>query len=65
MLKVQDINLFYGAIQALRNINFHVQPGEIVSLIGANGAGKSSILNAISGVHTISSGEILFEDQSI
>lgn len=65
MLKVQDINLLYGAIQALRNINFHVQPGEIVSLIGANGAGKSSILNAISGVHTISSGEILFEDQSI
>lgn len=65
MLKVQDINLFYGAIQALRNISFHVQPGEIVSLIGANGAGKSSILNAISGVHTIASGEILFEDQSI
>ncbi len=65
MLKVQDINLFYGAIQALRNISFQVQPGEIVSLIGANGAGKSSILNAISGVHTIASGEILFEDQSI
>ncbi|NLX83946.1 MAG: ABC transporter ATP-binding protein [Clostridiales bacterium] len=65
MLKLQEIDLFYGAIQALRSISFHVQPGEIVSLIGANGAGKSSILNAISAIHPISSGEILFENHSI
>ncbi len=65
MLKVQDINLFYGAIHTLRDISFSVSPGEIVSLIGANGAGKSSILNAISGLVPISSGDILFEDASI
>lgn len=65
MLEVKQIDLFYGAIQVLRDISFQVHPGEIVSLIGANGAGKSSILNAISGVHPIASGEILFEGQSI
>ena len=65
MLKVQDINLFYGAIHTLRDISFEVSPGEIVSLIGANGAGKSSILNAISGLVPISSGDILFEGASI
>jgi len=64
MLKVQDINLFYGAIHTLRDISFEVSPGEIVSLIGANGAGKSSILNAISGLVPISSGDILFEGAS-
>ena len=65
MLEVKQIDLFYGAIQVLRDISFQVHPGEIVSLIGANGAGKSSILNAISGVHPIASGEILFKGQSI
>jgi branched-chain amino acid transport system ATP-binding protein len=65
MLKVQDINLFYGAIHTLRSISFEVKSGEIVSLIGANGAGKSSILNAISGIIPISSGDILFEGTSI
>lgn len=65
MLKVQDIDLFYGAIHTLRSISFEVKPGEIVSLIGANGAGKSSILNAISGIVPIASGDILFEGASI
>lgn len=65
MLKVKDIDLFYGAIHTLRSISFEVKPGEIVSLIGANGAGKSSILNAISGIVPIASGDILFEGASI
>ena len=65
MLKVQDIDLFYGAIHTLRSISFAVKPGEIVSLIGANGAGKSSILNAISGIVPIAAGDILFEGASI
>ena len=62
MLKVNEINLFYGSIHTLRDISFQVCAGEIVSLIGANGAGKSSILNAISGLVPIASGDILFRD---
>ncbi len=65
MLKVNEINLFYGAIHTLRDISFEVRPGEVVSLIGANGAGKSSILNAISGIVPIATGDILFEGLSI
>ena len=65
MLSVQEINLFYGAIHTLRSISFEVEEGRIVSLIGANGAGKSSILNAISGLVPISSGDIVFEGRSI
>ncbi len=65
MLKVQGIDLYYGAIHTLRGISFEVKKGEIVSLIGANGAGKSSILNAISGLVPISAGDILFQDASI
>ncbi len=60
MLKVDNITVFYGAIQALRGISFHVNPGEIVTLIGANGAGKTSILNAISGLIPCRSGDISF-----
>ena len=65
MLQVQGIDLYYGAIQVLRDIHFEVQSGEIVSLIGANGAGKSSILGAISGIHPYAAGDILFEGQSV
>ncbi len=65
MLKVQEIDLYYGAIHTLRGISFEVRKGEIVSLIGANGAGKSSILNAISGLVPTSAGDILFQDASI
>jgi branched-chain amino acid transport system ATP-binding protein len=65
MLKVQEIDLYYGAIHTLRSISFEVHQGEIVSLIGANGAGKSSILNAISGLVPITSGDILFQGVSI
>lgn len=50
MLKVRDLNVFYGGIHALRGIDITVRKGEIVTIIGSNGAGKSSMLNAISGV---------------
>lgn len=50
MLKVRDLNVFYGGIHAIRGIDIDVEKGEIVTIIGSNGAGKSSMLNAISGV---------------
>ena len=50
MLKVKDLNVFYGGIHAIRGIDVNVKKGEIVTIIGSNGAGKSSMLNAISGV---------------
>ena len=50
MLQVKDLSISYGAIQAVRHVDFEVKKGEIVTLIGANGAGKSTILKTISGI---------------
>ena len=58
ILEVNDLNVYYGVIHAIKNISFHIKKGEIVSLIGANGAGKTSTLHAISGLIPIKSGEI-------
>ena len=58
MLKVKNLSVHYGMIQAIKDISFEVNEGEIVTLIGANGAGKSTILRAISGLVKPSSGEI-------
>ena len=63
MLKIQDLNVYYDAIHALKDINIEVNEGEIVTLIGANGAGKTSTLRAISGLAPIKSGKIIFEDK--
>ena len=52
MLKIEDINVYYGKIHALKNVSFAVQEGEVVALIGANGAGKSTTLKTISGMTT-------------
>lgn len=65
MLKIKDLNVFYEGIQALRNITLEVNEGEIVTLIGANGAGKTSTLRAISGLVPFKSGEIHFQDKSL
>lgn len=65
MLEVQDLNVHYGAINALKGIDFHLEKGEIVAMIGANGAGKSTTLNTISGILRPSSGRILFLDKDI
>ena len=50
MLKVNDINVYYGAIHAIKGVSFQVSEGEVVTLIGANGAGKSTILNTVCGL---------------
>jgi branched-chain amino acid transport system ATP-binding protein len=65
LLEVQDLNVFYGAIHALKGISFHLKKGEIVTLIGANGAGKSTTLNAISGLQRPRSGKILYEGRDL
>ena len=65
MLKIENLSVHYGMIQAVRDVSFHVEQGEIVSLIGANGAGKTTILRTISGLNRSSSGTISFENQSI
>ena len=65
ILDVKDINVFYGAIHAIKDISFHVDEGEIVTLIGANGAGKSTTLNTISGLLRSKTGDIQFLGSSI
>lgn len=65
MLKVENLNVHYGVIHAIKNVSFDVNEGEIVALIGANGAGKTSIMHAISGLVKASSGVISFLDENI
>lgn len=65
MLKVDDIHVYYGAIHAIKGVSFHVNPGEIVALIGANGASKSTILKTVSGLMHPRSGSIHFMDENI
>lgn len=62
---IKNLNVFYGVIHALKDVSLHVNEGEIVTLIGSNGAGKTSTLRAISSLVKIKSGEILFEDKNI
>ena len=65
MLKVENLNVYYGTIHALKGISFDVNEGEIVTLIGANGAGKSTTLNTICGLLHSRTGSITFEGRSI
>ncbi|MEG0496574.1 MAG: ABC transporter ATP-binding protein [Carnobacterium sp.] len=65
MLVVKDLTVHYGVIKATKEVSFKVNEGEIVSLIGANGAGKSTILKAVSGLHRPTSGEILYQGKPI
>lgn len=65
MLEVRNLYVSYGAIEAVRDISLTAEPGKITALIGANGAGKSSLMKAISGVVPIKSGEILFDGKDI
>ena len=65
MLKVDNINVYYGAIHAVKDVSFHVNEGEIVTLIGANGAGKTTTLQTISGLLHARTGSISFQDQNI
>jgi len=65
VLQVEDLNVYYGAIHALQGISFHVDEGEIVTLIGANGAGKSTTLRTISGLLRPRSGSVRFKGSDI
>ena len=65
MLRVQDIDVFYGDLQVLWRVSFEVNEGEIVVLVGANGAGKSTTLKTISGLLSPANGSILFLDQRL
>jgi len=65
MLKVDNLQVYYGAIHALQGISFNLEKGEIVALIGANGAGKSTALNTISGILRPREGSVAFEGQEI
>ena len=65
MLSVENLNVYYGAIHALHDISFHVDTGEIVTLIGANGAGKTSILQSISALIPRRSGVITFDGKDL
>lgn len=65
MLKVNDLNVYYGAIHAIKGISFEVNEGEIVSLIGANGAGKTTTLHSVSGLIKSSSGNVEFVGKNI
>ena len=65
MLKVDHLNVYYGVIHAIKNVSFEVNQGEIVALIGANGAGKTSIMHAISGLVKPKSGTISFMGDEI
>lgn len=65
LLEVKDLHVYYGAIHALHGISFHVDEGEIVTLIGANGAGKSTTLRAISGIVRPRAGSITFKGRDI
>ena len=65
ILKVEDINVYYGAIHAIKGVSFEVNQEEIVTLIGANGAGKSTVLNTVSGLLTSKTGSIVFDGQNL
>ncbi len=61
MLKIKNINTYYGQVHALKNVSLHLTAGEIVTLIGANGAGKTTLLNSLSGIVPPRSGQIIFD----
>lgn len=65
MLEIKDLEVYYGMIQAIKGISFEVNEGEVVSLIGANGAGKTTILHTITGLLSPKKGSIIFEGEDI
>ena len=65
ILNVENMNVYYGAIHAIKGISFHVDQGEVVTLIGANGAGKSTTLQTVSGLLRSRTGSIQFCGESI
>ena len=65
MLKITDLHVNYGMIQAIKGVSFHVDEGEIIALIGANGAGKTTILHTITGLVGAASGKIEYKGNDL
>ena len=65
MLKLKNVNTFYGKVHALKNVSLHLKRGEIVTLIGANGAGKTTLLNTLSAITPAAGGEIVLEGKGL
>lgn len=65
MLEIKDIEVFYGMIQAIKGVSFEVNEGEVIALIGANGAGKTTILHTITGLLSPKKGSVIFEGKDI
>ena len=65
LLEVQDIQVYYGMIQALKGVSFSVNEGEVIALIGANGAGKTTTLHTITGLLNAKAGKIIYEGKDI
>ena len=65
LLEVQDIQVYYGMIQALKGVSFSVNEGEVIALIGANGAGKTTTLHTVTGLLRAKSGHIIYDGQDI
>ena len=65
MLEVKDLEVYYGVIQAIKGVSFEVNQGEVIALIGANGAGKTTILHTITGLLSPKKGQVLFEGKEV
>ena len=65
MLEVKDLQVYYGVIQALKGISFHVEQGEVIALIGANGAGKITTLQTLTGIIPAKAGSIIYEGKNL
>ena len=65
MLNVENIQVYYGVINAIKGVSFEVNEGEVIALIGANGAGKTTILHTITGLVAPRSGRIMFEGHDL
>ena len=65
ILQVNDLHVYYGSIHAVKGVSFEVNQGEVVTLIGANGAGKSTVLNTVSGLLHPKSGSVVFENKDL
>ena len=65
MLEIRDLEVYYGMIQAIKGVSFEVNQGEVIALIGANGAGKTTILHTITGLLSPKKGSVIFEGKDI
>jgi branched-chain amino acid transport system ATP-binding protein len=65
LLQVRDVRVAYGGIQAVKGVSFEVHPGELVCLIGSNGAGKTTSMKAVTGIQPLAGGEVLYQGRSI